>query len=155
MRIKKVSQTIPVQAHLTNVYTESTQDGYSANYINGLHEYSMTEQRVGTWINGKPIYRKVISTTGYATEITANIGAVVDNIINVTGMVKRGDYPNIYMHIPSRSIESQYMSDFGNIQFNTTNNSIKVTLNFGSGIQNMIGTAGVITIILEYTKAKD
>ena len=34
MRIKKVTQTTPVQAHLTNSYSTSTADGYSANYIN-------------------------------------------------------------------------------------------------------------------------
>lgn len=70
-------------------------------------------------------------------------------------MIKRGDYPNIYLHIPSRSIESQYMSDFGNVQFNTTNNQITINLNLGSGLQTMIGSTGVITIILEYTKATD
>lgn len=58
MRIKKVTQTTPIQAHLTNSYSTSTEDGYSADYINGLHEYSTTEQRVGTWIDGKPLYRK-------------------------------------------------------------------------------------------------
>lgn len=34
MRIKKVTQTTPVQAHLTNSYSTSTEDGYSCNYIN-------------------------------------------------------------------------------------------------------------------------
>lgn len=35
MRIKKVSQTTPVQAQIVDGYSTSTTDGYSANYING------------------------------------------------------------------------------------------------------------------------
>ena len=34
MRIKKVSETTPVQAQIVDGYSESTTDGYSANYIN-------------------------------------------------------------------------------------------------------------------------
>ena len=34
MRIKKVSQTTPVQAQIVDGYSTSTTDGYSANYIN-------------------------------------------------------------------------------------------------------------------------
>lgn len=36
MRIKKVSQTTPVQAQIVDGYSTSTTDGYSANYINAL-----------------------------------------------------------------------------------------------------------------------
>ena len=38
MRIKKVSQTTPVQAQIVDGYSTSTTDGYSANYVNGLVE---------------------------------------------------------------------------------------------------------------------
>lgn len=34
MRIKKVSETTPVQAQIVDGYSTSTTDGYSANYIN-------------------------------------------------------------------------------------------------------------------------
>ena len=34
MRIKKVSQTTPVQAQIVDGYSESTTDGYSCNYVN-------------------------------------------------------------------------------------------------------------------------
>lgn len=53
MRIKKVSQTTPSTAQIVDGYSESTTDGYSANYVNGLNTYSTTEKRVGTWIERK------------------------------------------------------------------------------------------------------
>lgn len=36
MRIKKVSQTTPTSSQIVDGYSESTTDGYSANYINGI-----------------------------------------------------------------------------------------------------------------------
>lgn len=89
MRIKKVSQTTPVQAHLTNAYSESTQDGYSADYINGLHEYSTTEQRVGTWIDGKPIYRKTwVDTMPVVTTNETFVEKEIDPSINFGTVTK-------------------------------------------------------------------
>lgn len=71
MRIKKVSQTTPVTAQVVDGYSTSTTDAYSANYVNGLNTYSTTEQRVGTWTDGKPLYRRVFSGTfGTVTEGT-------------------------------------------------------------------------------------
>ena len=58
MRIKKISQTTPIQAQVVDGYSTSANDSYSCNYVNGLNEYSTTEKRIGTWIDGKPLYRK-------------------------------------------------------------------------------------------------
>jgi hypothetical protein len=59
-RIKKTSQYIEGGASLSNVYGTSNENGYTQSYINGLKTYSTSEKRIGTWIDGKPIYRKVI-----------------------------------------------------------------------------------------------
>ena len=61
MRIKKTSQYIEGGASLSNVYGTSDSNGYAQEYINNLHTYSTTEQRIGTWIDGKPLYRKVFT----------------------------------------------------------------------------------------------
>ena len=50
-------------SEITNEYSTSTGLGYSANYINNLHTYSTDEQRIGAWIDGKPLYRKVVTAT--------------------------------------------------------------------------------------------
>ena len=86
MRIKKVSQSIPIKAKVVNSYSESEEETYSCDYvnehkqdkliagtgieitgeniINNLNEkYSTNEQIIGKWIDGKPLYRKVIKTT--------------------------------------------------------------------------------------------
>ena len=61
MRIKKTSQYIEGGASLSNVYGTSDSNGYTQEYINSLHTYSTDEIRVGTWVNGKPIYKKTFN----------------------------------------------------------------------------------------------
>lgn len=82
MRIKKTSQTTPIQAQVVNVESNSTTDSYSCDYVNnnvGKEVYSTNEQVIGTWIDGKPLYRKVIQGTTPAmndtilTDILSNV----------------------------------------------------------------------------------
>jgi len=68
MRIKKVQETTPLSAEVLNVKSTGTKNTYSCDYINSLGTYSTTEQVVGTWINNKPVYRKVVE-----------LGALPDN----------------------------------------------------------------------------
>ncbi len=63
MRIRKTSQYIEGGASLSNVYGTSNENGYTQEYINELGTYSTDEVRVGTWANGKPVYRKLIYAT--------------------------------------------------------------------------------------------
>lgn len=66
MRIKKVSQVVPIveEASIVDAYSTSTTNGYSCNYVNGLNTFSTTEARIGTWIDGKPLYAKTFEATG-------------------------------------------------------------------------------------------
>jgi hypothetical protein len=70
-----------------NTYNASATDTYSCNYINGLNTYSTTEHRIGTWINGKPIYRKVFTFTTPSNDddYIINTGLSMDKIIKVYG----------------------------------------------------------------------
>ena len=55
----------------------------NTNDINALNTYSTSEQRIGTWIDGKPIYRKVIQTTSPSVDDTnTNIYTITENIEN-------------------------------------------------------------------------
>ena len=61
-----------------NEYSNSNTETYSCNQVNKMNSYSTTEQRIGTWINGKPLYRKVIeipvsSITGAGTMISHGV----------------------------------------------------------------------------------
>ena len=59
--IIKAFQSAGTVANILNAYQSSSTDAYSAYYINNLTTYSRYEKRIGTWIDGKPIYRKVVS----------------------------------------------------------------------------------------------
>lgn len=53
-----------ITKHITNSYSTSTTDGYSANYTNTNNTYSTNETFTGKyWIDGKKIYRKVCGKT--------------------------------------------------------------------------------------------
>ena len=76
----KQLKDLPVPVHDT--YSTSTTDTYSCNYINKarLEEYSTTEKIIGTWIDGKPLYRKVLSTVGLAGNTKKSIAYNIDNL---------------------------------------------------------------------------
>ena len=57
--IIKVLDAPAIQAQVVNGYSTSSRDSYSCNYVNNINTYSNDEIRIGTWIDGKPIYRKV------------------------------------------------------------------------------------------------
>lgn len=57
--------------------------------------YSTNEKVIGTWIDGKPIYQKVVSVTLPATNKTWTVvksGAIsnLDNLISLRGCFKQG-----------------------------------------------------------------
>lgn len=60
----KAHKTAPIYATVKNEETTSGTDVYSCNYVNNIDNkfnYSNNEQIVGKWINGKTLYRKVIT----------------------------------------------------------------------------------------------
>ena len=111
MTIKKTSQYIEGGASLSNVYGTSNENGYTQEYINGLETYSTDEVRVGTWIDGKPIYRKhvkiqnpsAISGSGLQTQNfphgISNLKRCV-NIINPVFGNTAVSYNNRYFNFP-------------------------------------------------------
>lgn len=42
--------------------------------------YSTSEQKIGTWINGKPLYRKVLSVTGLSGDTKKSIAYNITNL---------------------------------------------------------------------------
>ena len=74
-------------SEITNEYSTSTGLGYSANYINNLNTYSTTEHRVGTWIDGKPLYSKYVKIPN-PSEISGS-GTVAQNFPHGISNLKR------------------------------------------------------------------
>ena len=130
-----------------DAYSTSTTDTYTCNYINEarLEEYSTTEKIIGTWIDGKPIYRKVLNVgtvTTQKTYITHNI-ANLGKLVNLYGTCNRND--NVQQIIPGNYANWEiYLYDVY---------SKEVTINFSANQWSR--NPYDIVVIIEYTKTTD
>ena len=108
--------------------------------------YSTSEQRIGTWIDGKPIYRQVINTTGNNSQ-TQTIATIsnIDNIVNMFGWIKNG---NVH--------RSCFTSFFGSTEWTSQLYIDRqyIIVECGSKFANFKNNA-TITLICEYTKTTD
>ena len=148
IRIKKIQQPSDYPSNqIHDAYSTSTTDTYSCNYINelGLGEYSTTEKIVGKWIDGKPIYRKVLnigtvtSQKSYITHNIANLG----KLVNLYGTFNRND--NVQQTIPGNYTNWEtYLYDVS---------STVITLYFSNNQWN--SNPYDIALIIEYTKTTD
>ena len=147
MRIKKTSQYIEGGASLSNVYGTSNENGYTQEYINGLNTYSTTEQRIGTWIDGKPLYRKVLQSSS----ITLNDGVVlstisnIDKVCNMRGMI---------------SSSTGFNQPIGMIYIDTFDRNNYIWLDKGTGevkyrLKSGWNAINYIMVVVEYTKTTD
>lgn len=148
-------------SEITNEYSTSTGLGYSANYVNNLHTYSTTEQRIGTWIDGKPLYRITITGTLNTTNgvwkdfplFTANY---IDNVVSMIGMIKIGSGNYGFWSIPFTRLTD---SAFSNREYAYMNYN-KSTANFSIVAYHPNSYATVYSgktffATLEYTKTTD
>ena len=77
---------------------------------NNYQIYSTTETRIGTWINNKPLYRKVITGTTADGDTTIDLSSLnIDLIVNMKGVAgNSGDYKPINFYFYGYSISSRY-----------------------------------------------
>lgn len=123
-----------------DVSTLSTASTDVVSSINAISKYSTTEQRIGTWIDGKPIYRKVINFTNTSTNWeTIDTISTLNEIVRMNGYVYDSD--NNKTAIPSYGTDSVslYVTQSGAIRKKAT-----------SYYQNKSGV-----LIIEYTKTAD
>ena len=141
MRIKKMYQGTVPENKILDTYSTSATDTYSCNYVNGLETYSTSETRVGTWIDGKPIYRKTFTIPSFSiNEISVNTGlTTISNIVNWKGCFKRADINCLYSIDNALMDEWRFNYNTGIMIFKTNNRYATFT--------------GYITI--EYTKTTD
>ena len=62
--------------------------------IEGKSIYSLDEKVIGTWINGKPLYRKVFIVNNPATDTVSYLSYEdlnIENLINIAGYATDGD----------------------------------------------------------------
>ena len=111
---------------------------------NDINQYSTNETVIGTWITGKPIYRKVIvlSTTVSTGDDIVNLEDLyIDKIIDIKGTVfTDGSTYTINTDLSANSLGSTL---------------VKYDTDFLSVFWGGIGDTSDFTIILEYTKTTD
>ena len=85
---------------------------------NNYQVYSTTETRVGTWINNKPIYRKVIETTTPSSSTVATIGSIpdIDKIIKLDGFLIYSNQQVGLMFSYSTTVLNAIMMEGNNIR---------------------------------------
>ena len=76
------------------------------------HNYSTTEQVVGTWIDGKTLYEKTISTGAFSLDNLTTMHTIltdsnIDLIISITGMVMEA---GIIYAVPESGLRIKYNS---------------------------------------------
>ena len=143
MRIKKMYQGTVPENKILDTYSTSATDTYSCNYVNGLETYSIDETRIGTWIDGKPIYRKVVArnqTISNGTTISTS-GLSINEIIKIKSINK--DSNNYYFY------DEYYDSSTSkiNLHYRSSNNTIEAWAGSGNSFTS--------TIWIEYTKTTD
>lgn len=132
--------------------------GADKTKLNGINQnvsnYSTTATIVGTWTNGKPIYRKVIESTTFIQ--SPNVYFVDDNIeqfINQYGFVQRKDVLDTWQYMPSRIGTEMSLS----FQSSSTAPTLSgVQIDWGTGwINNYSARFNKIVLVVEYTKTTD
>lgn len=131
-------------------------DFVEGKILNNKQIYSLGEIKIGTWINGKPLYRKVIiipaSSFGTGTASSGTSISIPHNIKNI-GVVVRED---LIWERPTtvkqkRILPSTFYGDAGwdgQMLVDTTN----IQCELGASVLSAIRIASYIYAIIEYTK---
>ena len=100
--------------------------------------YSTSEQRIGTWIDGKPLYRKVYSQN---TKSNIDLSSLNFDFIEIEYTHMVVGTSNIYTRTPYYSNSNDYFN------ITLTNTSLSIQTN-NTTIRNW-------TVIIKYTKTTD
>lgn len=109
--------------------------------IDKRHTYSTTETKIGTWIDDKPIYRKVITgTTPNSTGwYTTNAGiSNMEDLVNMYGSI---NFNGRYIALP-------YSENGCGIAIDYISPNIRINFSFRTG-------SSPFRIVMEYTKTTD
>ena len=156
MKIKKKNTTIPINGKIVD--TENVEDKTSNAPSMRLTEemikekYSTEEQVIGTWIDGKPLYRKVIEM-GNMTKEDYKIKA--HNIQNI----KYARIVDVVMQRETQSSSNFQLFSVGNVggKYNDTQVGFDTYMDTSNIYVYCTGdrTLFVGTAIIEYTKTTD
>ncbi len=124
---------LPVEQQNKGLYV--IDDGAVGNGSN-MGIYSTEEIRIGTWIDGKPIYRKVIKGT------SQNDFILVSNVSEIITCYGYFIYNTLRLEIPF---------------YSSTTNYFQTGITDGNAVSNVKGSSlnNPYVIVIEYTKTTD
>ena len=138
-KIKKIATSIGVLGKILNSKSSSKQDTYSCDYINKLNTYSEEEQVIGTWTDGKPLYRKVITKNITSTsQAVSDVFKNLNTIVSINGIFTGADYIIPYGFNNDKTFVAVF--------YEKSSNTLQFRSNYSSGKTRTI---------LEYTKITD
>ena len=153
MKIKKKNTTIPISGKIVD--TENVEDKTSnAPSLRLMGEmmkdiYSTEEQVIGKWIDGKPLYRKVINAKPTISNSSYQTISIKHNISDLKNVYKC----NAFLHNTGNTqtyilpVETSATQAIGISEINSTNIIMYSKNDTWSG--------WIAEIILEYTKTTD
>ena len=131
------------------IYTKNDNGNYeeflNVEKTNNLQNYSTEEQVIGTWIDGKPIYRKVVSVGVLPSNTTKYVSSGISGkptIIKMCGYAYRPTDP-WFLTLPHISATAPISLSYGQ-----TKNEIAI-----ASVSDVSAYSGYVT--LEYTKTTD
>ncbi len=121
--------------------------------IGGSEVYSTEEQVIGKWIDGKPLYRKVIT---FPMPVTSDWGVVTSHIFNISNDI---DYAFVEHYHMVDSVNEKYILPVSGVKNNVYYFVKAVMKDNGTGyLQNSNpnwGTNCTAVISVLYTKTTD
>jgi hypothetical protein len=153
MKIKKKNTTIPINGKIvdTENVEDKTSNAPSMRLVEEMTKdiYSTKEQVIGTWIDGKPLYRKVINATPTISNSSYQTISIKHNISDLKNVYKC----NAFLHNTGNTqtyilpAETSAIQAIGISEINSTNIIMYSKNDTWSG--------WIAEIILEYTKTTD
>lgn len=139
--------TTPVNADNLNAMQNRLWD--EIERVDNINEYSTSEKVIGKWINGKPLYRKVISFGSLPNSTTKNVAHEISNLGEVTRLSAiatngSGSYKTIPDVISTNT--ATYMTSQVKLSISSGNIVIYTESN-----QSSFSTY----VVMEYTKTSD
>ena len=125
----------------------STTDAPSVRAVKILNTYSSNEIKIGTWINNKPIYRKVVDCGNLPDSTYKNVAHNISNIDEITNIYLRVKTSGNYFYNSNMKGTSDIFSSGTLIvRANATNIQISTDYNY---------SGHSAYAIIEYTKTTD
>lgn len=133
------------------IYTKKDNGGYEefANLDESQNDYSLAETKIGTWVDGKPLYRKVLVFSNGTGEVTGTNGKVYN--LSDFGIANADEIhfvqPSYYMHNGNRMPFPFYDGQTYAIQVYPT--QLRIICTYAEIAVNKM------VITLQYTKTTD